>query len=205
VTTLFIDTTHFLGVGLLNKNIDQIEYYHLDKQSTHVHEKIRNILAEHNVEINQVENLVTISGPGSYTGMRVSEGISQIFNWQGFKSYSVHHYEIPQILSNEKEYVWISKAFKGEDFLYIADEDKKMRVNSNDLQACLDNLNYKKIYTDINSSAKEDVIYKFEIAETCELIKANFKKLITTILDKELKKPIYYYRSIEEEFKVPKS
>lgn len=207
MTTLFIDSTHFLGVGLYckDRNLAVIEYYQIDKQSTYIHAKIDEVLKKNDLEIKDIKNLVTISGPGSYTGMRVSEGISQVFEWQGFETYSIHQYEVPRLLLGEEDYVWISKAFKGEDFIYLAAEDKKVRVASDKLEDSLKVLSDKKIYTSFNSNSKTDKIYPFDIEETHKFIKDTFSEFIEKVLLNKFKRPLYYYRSIEEEFKVPKS
>ena len=116
---LYLDTTHGIQLGLLNNQYDWIEINNLGelKSSAVIHAYINDLLVKYNQEILDISSLVYCAGPGSYTGMRVSEGIAQIFEMAQIKLYSFYHFEIPQIYGNQHG-KWLDHAFKGEIFIY---------------------------------------------------------------------------------------
>ena len=84
---LFLDTTFGITVGLLDDQNEWLDYSFVDGQkgSAVIHKIILDLLEKNNLSIKNVKALFQIAGPGSYTGMRVSDGISQIFDWQKFR------------------------------------------------------------------------------------------------------------------------
>ena len=84
---LFIDTTKDVTVGLVDNNFEWLEYeYFKDaKGSALIHKCIYEQLEKQNKTIDDLVGVLQVAGPGSYTGMRVSEGVSQIFDWQKLK------------------------------------------------------------------------------------------------------------------------
>ena len=82
---LFVDTSHLLHVGVLDKDFKWLksEVVETRKTSEILHEIIRSILEECRIEIPKLQGLITIAGPGSYTGMRVGDLINLDFNIVG--------------------------------------------------------------------------------------------------------------------------
>ena len=85
---LFIDTSYDLRVGLLDS------YYHWEDRRTFknqkstvlLHAEINKILQDYSITVHDLSSIVTVNGPGSYTGLKVAEGIAQIFEWKGICS-----------------------------------------------------------------------------------------------------------------------
>lgn len=191
MTTLFIDTTKYITVGLLDKDLNWLEYsFYKDlRASAAIHFKIDNILKENNITIKDVVQIVYMAGPGSYTGMRVSAGMAQVFNFSGLETYSIFHYEIPQILGIRQGH-WYSDAFKKEDFIY----SWGFGNNKRELIAKEENLNKDNSYTAFNfenSSLSTDI-----------LIRDNSKIIFEYILKNKSNRELYYYRPLEKEFGV---
>ena len=200
---LFIDTSNHLTFGLLNEDFKWIEFVELQdkKSSTKIHSQVYEMLAVNGLKAKELRGIFQISGPGSYTGMRVSEGLSQIFEWQNIPSYSFYHFEIPWILSI-KSGGWVSNAFKGELFLYSWNEDecKKELLVSSNLEKSLASLKdkYKNLYTNFSEE------FNVELNYSSDLMKNNPQKLFSFILENKIKRKPFYYRSLDQEFKVSK-
>lgn len=194
---LFIDTTSGITVGLLDSANDWIEYRHeKDKKSSAVIHKLLNELCENNgLDIKEIKQLFQVSGPGSYTGMRVSEGITNIFEWQNFKVNSFYHFEVPKILGIKKG-IWIADAFKGETFLFKWDEsgESKELIKKDEVD----------VSSDIPLFVLSDPEREADV-QTKDLIYNNSKMLFDEIEKRDLKRELYYYRTIEMEFSKAKT
>lgn len=191
---LFIDTTKDITVGILDDEYQWLEYEFFEgaRGSALIHKCIYDQLENQNKSVKDIDGVIQIAGPGSYTGMRVSEGLSQVFNWQKFKTYSFYHYEVPELLGI-KEGTWFANAFKGEYFLY-------RWANGNQTKELI-----KKDEFDIN--AVEDLYSSYlfdglekDIELTSAVIYQNSKKLFSKIIENDIKRPLYYYRTLDEEY-----
>jgi tRNA threonylcarbamoyladenosine biosynthesis protein TsaB len=71
---LFIDTTYGITVGLLDSGYDWIDYQFIEgkKGSALIHKVIYDLVSKNNSSIKNIGQIFQVSGPGSYTGMRVS-------------------------------------------------------------------------------------------------------------------------------------
>lgn len=176
--SLFLDTTAGLTVGLLDENFSWVYYESTNEKrpSEHIHEKIFFMLSKLNLELQSLQ-LITVAGPGSYTGMRLSEGFSDILNWSGVKVFSFYHFEVPKLIGIQSG-SWITNAFKKEIFCYHWDEKES---SSELLSEC-----YTK--------------NPFTIDQTREFIYDHANLIFTQIIQLNEKKETYYFRSLEKEF-----
>jgi len=191
---LFVDTTEKITLGLMNEKMEWIEFISEDKSkiSAQIHMYIYELCKKHNCNLNEIDAVLYCAGPGSYTGMRVSEGLSDILHWHETKVYTFYHFEVPTLLGIESG-SWISEAFKGEYFVYSWSASKKVRElikkEEFDLKE-IDNI-YAK------NSLTLDSISEF----TDDMIKERSSELFPHILKREKREDILYYRKLEEEFK----
>ncbi len=194
---LFLDTTFGITVGLLNNENEWLDYEFIEGQkgSAVIHKLIKDLLDKNDLDIESVSILFQIAGPGSYTGMRVSDGISQIFNWQNIKTFSFYHFDIPRIVGVESG-VWFANAFKGEVFLYSwsgESFDKKLLKEQEAFNMLKD--------SDIpifSSFTNDKAIFEYSL--TKELIHENCKLVFSYIEEANIQKELYYFRTIDEEF-----
>jgi len=194
VYSLFIDTTSGLEIGLLDSNFLWLEYTSLKdlKPSEVIHHKIFELLKKYNLSISQIRCFFS-SGPGSYTGMRLSEGLAQVFEMSGMSVYSFYHFEVPKLIGIFKGF-WATNAFKGQVFIYNWDENTFEKELITKELLCINdaNLGFTIDNTDINFS---------KLASTKELIKNQATKLFPELLKKNMRVGPYYFRTLDEEFR----
>lgn len=189
MTKLFIDTTKYITIGLLDKDYNWLSYNLFKdlKASAAIHYKVQIELKKFDIEINELDEVIFMSGPGSYTGMRVSAGIAQVLNFSGIKTYSAYHYDIPRIMGEQRG-VWLGDAFKNEYFAFSWNEEKsKAQLIKKD-----EYIFNQKEYSSFNE--------KYPKLSTDILIKENPSIIIKKIVDTKINKELYYYRSLEDEF-----
>ena len=186
---VFIDTTKNLTIGLLCKEFNWLSYnyYENSKSSQIVHFEIYNLLKKFDVSLLDLKCLFYAAGPGSYTGMRVSEGISQMFKLSGLNVYSFYHYNIPSIMGVPKGR-WFSNAFKNECFIHNWNMGQKNQnlISHEDFKVFADDFSYF-----IDSENSTDLI-----------IKNNPKDFFRLVYESKSQESTYYYREISDEFKV---
>ncbi|MBL6989376.1 MAG: hypothetical protein ISR65_06345 [Bacteriovoracaceae bacterium] len=187
---LFIDTSEVLKVGLLNEKLAWVSFKETGEKKTSsiVHKVIYEVLKDQQINFMDLGGLFFLAGPGSYTGIRVSEGIAGICTWQQLPVFSFHHFEVPQLLGH-KAYIWYKNAFKGEFFAYKWDgvSCSHELIKDDALEFYLDNgvNNNYSLFTSVDTSK--------------EIIKSSEKLFKVVLKDKLLRAP-YYYRTLEQEF-----
>ena len=185
---LYIDTLDHLIIGLLDgktMKFLQLEERAETKSSGIIHQVIYDIFQQNQMDPLQLAGVIQAAGPGSYTGMRLSHGIVQIFQWQGIKSYGFYHYEVPHWMG-VREGVWRIKAFKREVFCY--------RWNGGENHISL--ISERKV-----EQLREDF---FTHSCTHRMIKDDAAKFFSYIISHNIMREPYYFRSPELEFRKPK-
>ncbi len=190
---LYVDVTSGLILGLLDSNFNWIEYRDIEekKPSEIIHLAIYELLKKNNVDSKKLEYFFC-SGPGSYTGMRLGEGMAQMFEWVDEKVYSFYQFEVPQIMGIEKGR-WMTNAFKGQVFIYNWSKDHNQieLVNNADLIIS----NPKSSFT---LSAGNPLFSELKTSK--EMIKKSPQSFFKIIHDIKMRKAPYYFRTLDEEF-----
>ena len=188
---LYLDSSNGLTLGLLNQSLEWVHLEFLDekKPSEIVHVKINEIINNHQLNLKNLK-IISSAGPGSYTGMRLSEGIARILKVCGLETISFFQFEIPK-LAGIKNGAWITNAFKGEIFIFEWDEisEQKKLMNSEKINK----------YTGFYSNLSE--VSGVQAINTNVLLKNNSKEIFKEIIKRNAFFEAYYYRTIEEEFK----
>jgi len=201
MTWLYTDTTDHVVLGILSEQFEWLEYLEIfnQKSTADLHFLINEILQKHKLNFETLNGYVFAAGPGSYTGMRVSEGIAQVLEWQNIKVYSFYHYEIPQIIGDTAG-IWFSEAFKGEYFLFNCVSNETELVSKDNFIA---RINDAKInaYTHFKNDHSYSLIKSpAKIKLTGERVKDNSQKIFSHIVSKKKRVEPLYYRSEEKEF-----
>ena len=190
--SLFIDTTEEIALGILGENLEFEEYCHFSNKysASRIHFHLNNILQKHKIPLKDIKRLYVASGPGSYTGLRVTEGIAQIMKWQGKEVLSFYQFEIP-FMAGVEQGVWISQAWKDELFVY----SWKGREHLSELVPA----------PKYEISGKE---YSFgekcrgvDVGSNRKLLQKHASTIFTCITHRGEYLTPYYYRKVEQEFK----
>lgn len=82
--SLFMDThSKDLNIGLVNDNtlLDEIKIKDLETHSNLFLCKVEEILNTNNLISNDIDRIVVVNGPGSFTGIRIAVTIAKVFAW----------------------------------------------------------------------------------------------------------------------------
>ena len=170
--SLFLDTSSsYLTLAILKdgKELKSL-YEYLDKDmSKETLNKIKIIMDSLNLKPNDVSNIIVVTGPGSYTGLRVGVTIAKTYAWGLHKNlYSVSSLKtLATTISLENIYIVpILDARRGYFFAGISDEEynevlKDTYIKYEDLKEKLDTLNKPyKFVTTSKVEGIESIIYK---------------------------------------------
>lgn len=199
MSSLFLDTSNKITYGLLDDSLNWVRYESNEdaKASKVLHSLVYDLLSENNLDIKKLDEIFYLSGPGSYTGVRVAQGFSEIIDWQNVDVYSCRHFDLPRILG-KSEFYFISKAFKQEYFLYHFKEGGEIEKLVKEDEG---NLIIKEITEkSIPLYSSEESFYNIA-QSTYDLIKENSNKIFETMKSQKMKSEVYYYRSLDQEFK----
>lgn len=199
---LYLDTTEKLIIGFLDEKFNWKSYVDMEKNKTSalIHGLIHETLEENKCHEKDLTGFLSTNGPGSYTGVRLAEGIAQVFEWQKISCYSFYHFNVPSLIKSESVGAFFSKAFKGETFICDWDKNHEQReLLPNDL--------FKQRLETLEKEGKEifshfDLEYEvpFRVQYTSDLIKDNPSILFPKVIEKKLRLPPFYYRTLDKEF-----
>ena len=194
---LYLDTTRYLTIGVLNEKFQWVNYQKVNslKSSGIIHSLIFQQLSALKMLPNQLAGMFYAAGPGSYTGIRVAEGIAQIFDWQGIKVYSFYHFDIPNLLGISSG-SWCSKAFKDEIFIYSWRNLKQDVFLIRQQEWSTFKKNHKEY---LCADDQEDDFA--DLPQTSCQIYDNPEKIFSKVLGKRCSP--YYFRTLEQDFKIP--
>ncbi len=197
---LYIDTSFEINIGILNSNFYWSNLTHVKdkKSSALLHALIHENLKVLEVEPHDLEGIFTIAGPGSYTGIRLAEGLAQVFEWQNIPTYSFYHFEVPYLSGIAPEGIFISKAFKGEFFAYQwAGEKTNMNLYPMGELDSFISQNPGPYYTHFT----EDLNLEKKLPTTQQMIVDTPARIFEKVKKQTLRQKPFYYRPLEKEFK----
>ncbi len=193
---LYLDTSSQLKIGVLSKEYKWLSYKHLvtNKSSEVVHKEIFEMLSALGKDIQDVTEVFVFAGPGSYTGIRVAEGVAQILKLENISVYSFNAFSTLELIKNEvdtRNLCWLFPAFKGEVYVRGAGEIKGTLVKE-------------------SSFSKESGLLYIthganKLSELCEknsesIIHDTSHVLFPAVKRLNLRDEPYYYRSLDQEF-----
>jgi len=188
--SLFIDTTIGATIGIIDESNKWLSFERdlTNKPSTNFHSRVFKALENQDIKLTDLHCVFHVAGPGSYTGMRLSEGFCQILAMENINIYSCYHFDIPKEQGVE-EFDFISNAFKGEFFHYSFQKGQESR-------ALLKKSDFKAKTQHIYS---HEELTEFEVSNTLSVIENN-PSLIGELIKRKERKDLYYYRLVEDEF-----
>lgn len=204
MTTLFIDSTYDLTIGLLDDQFKWLDLNHLSgkKASVILQPAIFELCEKHKIKFSEIKNIVTTAGPGFYTGLRLSEGFADVMTFFRIPHYSFYSYEIPK-WCGVIEGTWLTKAYRGEYFFYHwnKNQQKVELVAVKDLTPEHFNLSAVFIHSDSALDESARVHLKKHIL-TFDLLKNESELIFKNVFENKLKRESYYFRAPEDEFRM---
>lgn len=194
---VYVDTSASVNILLLDKNynyIDQVVETNRRSGSS-LQSLIFNMLDSIKTDISSVEEWFFCAGPGSYTGVRISEGFSQVLELEGKTVYSFFSYQIPQLTGVESGR-WIAKAFRGEFFVYSwnGSSNEALLINENELKK----FETQPFYFHVECPKPDLDVSK--LTDTNKLIRNNTSVVFKIIKERKIRVQPMYYRAPELEF-----
>ena len=197
---LFLDSSLYIQVGVLDEQLNWLHHELIPnkKGSQVLHSIIYSSLKDLDITFSNLKGLFLANGPGSYTGIRVAEGIGQILELEDLPVYSFYHFEVPGFCEI-KEYSFYAEAFKGEVFNYkFKDDDEKFDLIKEKDFNLLDLSDDHQYHLDGELLGRElDRLY--------DLFPTQSKKIFSKVLARAKHLPPYYFRPADKEFNLPKS
>lgn len=194
--SLYLDTSEGLKLGLLNEELNWIDFLDLETRRTSdvVHSQIVNILEKYNLSISDIDSVFLMAGPGSYTGMRVAEGIAQVLEMEGKQIFSFHSFRIPQFLGLEN-YRWVYPAFKGEIHIRSSNGTTELLLKEDFQRLVAENDQFTYITHGAN-----------EVSEYCQIdttknLSDTPEIILKSVRDQDLRDRPFYFRPADVEFK----
>lgn len=201
MASLFIDSTHYLVCGLLDEQGKWMCYREilLKKSSELLHKTIFQMLMDKKIKASNLHSLLTITGPGSYTGVRLAEGMARVFAWQNIPVFSCRHFDIPLLLGIERG-AFLAQAFKKEIFVYTWNQNTVDKKNLPETKLDEVVISLTKDDYPIFVSHESELFSSFEKKFTNNLLRENITELFHQMKVKKIRNPLYYYRHLEQEF-----
>jgi|GEM_PF-969166 len=200
---LYVDSSYDLTIGLLDNQGTWLERSKITdaKTSEVLQVEIFNLLNKHKLNYRKLTSLITSAGPGFYTGLRLTEGLSDLSKIIKIPCFSFYNYEIPR-WSGVCEGTWLTKAYKGEYLLYHwndLDHSSEL-LGSHELETWLksEQAFYYPSEKSLDERLKQHVS-KGTCVET--LFFSNGEVLLHKVIQSQQTRSSYYFRPSEEEYK----
>lgn len=207
MAALFIDSTYDITLGVLDDELGWINFetYYGQKASSVIQKEAHEMLKKSQLGILDISSVVTVAGPGFYTGLRLSEGFADVLSFSGIKNFSFFSYDIPA-WTGVQSGVWMTKAYRGEYFFHFwnGSESQNKLVAAKELESFLKTVDNSHFY--IHSEAAIDDFSRKLLPESRQpcltLLQKESKQILRHLFTTQSKVDSYYFRAPEDEFKV---
>lgn len=188
---LFVDTSEYIQLGVLDSSLQFEKYQFIEDNrcADKIHTFMKSILDDCNMKIANISGVFCTSGPGSYTGIRVAEGITNTLKWQGKKVYSLYTFEIPK-MAGIGSGRWLSYAYKGELLMYrwSRDNTEKLLIKAEEYEHSAKDYSAYGMLMDNNTMSSRDILIN------------NSRDIFSAVKSRNQHLAPYYYRPVEQEF-----
>lgn len=203
MSVLFIDSSYDISLGLLNEAGQWHDFrsFRGHRASHTLQAEAHKLLQGAQVNLKELKGVVSLAGPGFYTGLRLSEGFADVTSFFQIPHYSFYSYEIPSWLGEERG-TWITKAYRGEYFLYDWDATggRTKLLSTRELEVFT---TAKPMYFHSETSLDERLLPLVASAKsTLDLLRTDPMKIFNHVLGAKLHRESYYFRAPEDEFRM---
>jgi tRNA threonylcarbamoyladenosine biosynthesis protein TsaB len=190
-------------LGLLNTDFDWIvlKNYTDKKSSSILQPEVWKLLSDHNLEPHSLTRIVSLAGPGFYTGLRLTEGFCDVFKFFGVNHFSFYAHEVPLLWSID-EGIFLTKSYRGEYFVHTWAKGlcKNEMVATSDLPSKLSS--FSKVF--IHSLESLDDFSRALLPEyvcVTDLLNTHSSIIIKKVVESSTVRESFYFRPPEDEFK----
>ena len=165
---LFIDTcSNCLIISTIINN--KLDYFFIDKNNNDTSSKVMNVLKEAVCDINTVDKIFVVNGPGSFTGIRVGVTIAKTIGFcLNIPIIKLSELELLATTKTDTKYnVSLIDARRG--YVYAGIYDKDLNCYLEDQHILLNDIKYPDSYTVIDNYDNIDllkIIKKHEFDES---------------------------------------
>lgn len=200
---LFIDSTYDLTIGILDDGLKWLSFekHSGQKASTIIQSRAYELLSKHQIDPKTLKAIISVNGPGFYTGLRLAEGFADVLKFFGVPHYSFYSYEIPYWCGVPSG-CWFTKAYRGEYFLYQWNqtESSYKLLTTKEVPEVLSKEETVFIHSDISLDEFSRKNIR-EAKQTLDLLKSRPEIIFKNVLDHKLARESFYFRAPEDEFK----
>lgn len=193
--SLYLDACDGLKVGLLDEQLNWEKFldFPIKKASNTLFIETEKLLSENNIELSQLEQIFLCLGPGSYTGIRLLQGMKDLYQNQGLKVFSFYNFEIPY-LNGIQEGVYVTSAYKQEIYQYKWHGEEHFQDLIEAGRFVVENTG--DIY------GMQDQFHENALCNVYTMLRNNPKKVLERVLEKKLSRQAFYFRPLEKEFRM---
>lgn len=196
-----------------------------------LHQQIDSELKKVNKKFSEMTHMIWAAGPGSYTGLRISHGFHEILKWNNVVSKNYYHFQLLETLTRPLQKCFLMKAFKGEYIIFLMDSPlakafefqpisfhqhlqqqflwTKKLVAVNQLNHFLISLQkyepelifYSSWNVERNFSYEVEGLNNFAIKNVSDPLNVSLDTKIKFCFEKNEIEELYYFRSVEDEFR----
>lgn len=203
---LVLDSCSDFLLALLNDQFEMVDHFFIPglKTSRHVHQQINTLLNRNCIKPVELASFIVSSGPGSYTGVRLGQGIASLFDWYKINTCHYYAFEVPRMLGY-KEGLWFSNAYKSEYFYFYWNDEE----NIEEFQLC-----HHSNFTQLLKTSFENVPLftqgnwehelSLDVVNTLDMCMQNPQNIYSQVVRNNKKLEPFYYREDGQEFKLAK-
>ena len=154
---LFIDTcSNCLIISTIIN--DKLDYFFIDKNNNDTSSKVMKVLKEAVADINTVDKIFVVNGPGSFTGIRVGVTIAKTIGFcLNIPIIKLSELELLATTNTDTKYnVSLIDARRG--YVYVGIYDKDLNCYLQDQHILLNDIKYPDSYTIIDNYDNIDLI-----------------------------------------------
>lgn len=195
---LFVDSTYDLTLGLLKDDFSWAKFvtFPNQKASEILQLETLNLCTQEGIDVSELKSVISVSGPGFYTGLRLSEGFVDVLKLSGIQGYSFYSYEALALLGIVNAN-WVTKAYRGEYFIHSGGEN--ILIPSKELKDFVVDKSHFYIHSDkaIDDLGRECMP---DAISTIELI-GKHPEILRLMVENNFQRESYYFRAPEDEFR----
>jgi len=167
------------------------------RSSALLHGNLHQLCQTHSIDPVSIKRVVYHAGPGFYTGLRIAYGVAQILKLDGAAVHGFYSHDLPRLI-NAENYQWITKAYRGEVYVYDGGTATSKLMSEDEFLA----QDWSgDVYIHHPQALDERMATKLTHAKRTEKIATEqFVKLLAS-LENSPEAPLHYFRAPEEEFR----